>query len=148
MAKVQPDMTFNEWRKKFVDAGKDGLTSDVKESIIKASERTSFVIGKSIGAKAKIYDVIDKRTGIIYQLVEGTRISNSKVFAGYKGVKPLREETLDGLVKEFGGTAAKWQHVKGIGVLNVDGEEVRAEIHWFQEESVGKVKFKVKEWLD
>ena len=34
-----------------------------------------------------------------------------------------------------------------VGILNVDGEEIRAEAHWFQEESVGKVKFRVKEWI-
>jgi hypothetical protein len=41
----------------------------------------------------------------------------------------------------------KWQHAKGIGVIDCDGEEIKAEVHWFQEESVGKVKFKVKRWL-
>jgi len=29
-----------------------------------------------------------------------------------------------------------------------DREHIRAEVHWFQEQSVGKVKFVVKEWLD
>ena len=28
------------------------------------------------------------------------------------------------------------------------GEEIPAEVHWFQEESLGKVKFKVKRWLN
>lgn len=37
---------------------------------------------------------------------------------------------------------------KGVGIINDDGEEVKAEVHWFQEESIGKVKIKVKEWLD
>lgn len=96
---------------------------------------------------AKNYDVIDKQTGIIYRFVEGTRVKNPTVFVGYKGVKPLTPEVIEGLVAEFGGSRDKWQHAKGIGVLDVDGEEIEAEIHWFQEETVGKVKFKVKEWI-
>ena len=34
------------------------------------------------------------------------------------------------------------------GVIDFDGEERKAEVHWFQEETVGKVKFKVKRWID
>lgn len=106
------------------------------------------VIGKSLGAKAKNYDVLDPSTGEILNFVEGTKIQNSEVFAGYKTKNPLREEVKQGLTDEYGGQPYKWQHCKGNGVLDVDGEETRAEVHWFQEESVGKVKFKVKEWID
>lgn len=105
-------------------------------------------IGRSIGAKAKNYNVVDKADGSVYNFVEGTRIRNAEVFAGYKGVKPLYTETVEGLVQQYGGAPEKWQHCKGIGALDVDGEEVHAEVHWFQEESVGKIKFKVKRWLD
>lgn len=122
------------------------LEKSAKSGIIKKDEPTFFA-GKSLGAMAKNYDVIDKQTGIIYRFVEGTRVKNPTVFAGYKGVKPLTPEVIEGLVAEFGGSRDKWQHVKGIGVLDVDGEEIEAEIHWFQEETVGKVKFKVKEWI-
>lgn len=48
------------------------------------------------------------------------------------------------MVSEFGGFFDKWQHAKGIGNLDVHGEEIKAEVHWFQEETVGMVKFKVK----
>ena len=113
-----------------------------------APEQIEFMIGRSIGAKAKNYDIIDKIDGSVYNFIEGTRILNAKVFAGYKGAKPLYQETVDGLVEQYGGKPEKWQHCKGIGTLNVENEEVRAEVHWFQEESVGKVKFKVKRWLD
>ena len=30
----------------------------------------------------------------------------------------------------------------------VDGKDMEAEVHWFQEPSVGKHRFKVKKWLD
>lgn len=108
------------------------------------------VIHKSVGAKYKNYKVVDKTTGVEYEFVPGTRIQNAEVFAG-KGTKhPLHEGVAEGLTSEFGGTPSKWQHAKGFGVLEDPdtGEEWGAEVHWFQEETVGKVKFKVKEWLD
>lgn len=146
--KVPADTTYDEWRRRFVSDGKSVLTAATKNGTITSTDDNSFAIGRSVGAKAKNYDVMDKQTGLVYRFVEGTRIVNPTVFAGYKGVKPLKEETVEGLVKEFGGSADKWQHAKGVGTLDVDGEEIRAEVHWFQEETVGKVKFKVKEWLD
>lgn len=103
-------------------------------------------IGRSIGAKAKNYVVVDKSTGEEYYFVEGTRTQNSQVFAGKGGVKPLHEEVAQGLAAEFGGKPEDWQHCKGKGWLDVDGESVKAEVHWFQNGSE-KVKFKVKRWL-
>ena len=103
-------------------------------------------IGRSIGAKAKNYVVVDKSTGEEYYFVEGTRTQNAQVFAGKGGVKPLREEVMQGLAAEFGGKPEDWQHCKGKGWLNVNGESVKAEVHWFQNGSE-KVKFKVKRWL-
>lgn len=105
-------------------------------------------IGKSVGAKALNYEILDPLTGEYFKLVEGSRIRNAEVFAG-KGVKKaLKQEVAEGLSREFGGTPSKWQHAKGIGTLEYHGEELNAEIHWFQEETVGKVKFKVKEWVE
>lgn len=108
----------------------------------------NFKILKSVGAKALNYDIEDKSTGVVYHFVEGKTINSAKTFAGYGGVKPLKEETLDGLCAEYGGDRKKWAHRKGIAYLDIDGEEVKAEVHWFQEESVGKVKFKVKRYID
>ena len=62
--------------------------------------------------------------------------------------KPLHEGVAEGLAEQCGGTPEKWQHCKGDGIIDWYGEERPAEVHWFQEETVGKVKFKVKEWLD
>ena len=103
-------------------------------------------IGRSVGAKAKNYIVVDKSTGEEYYFIEGTRLQNSQVFAGKGGVKPLKEEVAQGLAAEFGGKPENWQHCKAKGWLDVNGEEVKAEVHWFQNGSQ-KVKFKVKEWL-
>ena len=85
-----------------------------------------------------------------YEFAAGSRIQNSEVFAG-KGTKhPLHEGVAEGLTEQYDGKTSEWQHAKGYGTL-IDpdtGEELSAEVHWFQEKSVGKVKFKVKEWLD
>lgn len=104
-------------------------------------------IGRSVGAKAKNYKVYDPETGDQFEFAEGTKIEKIKVFAGKGGVKPLREEVREGLAEKYGGEPENWQHAKGIGVLNYYGEEVKAEVHWFQESTAGKHRFKVKEWL-
>lgn len=54
-----------------------------------------------------------------FRHVEGTCVQRVKVFAGY-----------------------------GEGVVNDDGEDVCAEVHWFQEESLGQGKHMIKKWLE
>lgn len=105
-----------------------------------------FKIYRGVGSKAKNYVVVDKSTGEEYYFVEGTRTQNAQVFAGKGGVNPLREEVAQGLSDEFGGKPEDWQHCKAKGWLDVDGEAVKAEVHWFQNGSE-KVKFKVKRWF-
>lgn len=112
-------------------------------------------IKKSVGAVVNKketnwdqYDIIDPKSRMKYHLMPGTRIRNPKTFAGKGGVKKLQPETLVGLVEEFGGSFQNWQHRKGLGTIDYQGEPREAEIHWFQEESVGRHKFRVKEWLD
>lgn len=95
-------------------------------------------IERSVGAKSKNYIVIDKSTGEEYHFAEGTRTQNSQVFAGKGAVKPLRDEVAQGLANEFGGNSKDWQHCKAIGWIDVHGESVKAEIHWFQNGSILK----------
>ena len=85
----------------------------------------------------------------IFHLVEGTSIRNPKVFAGKDGAKPLKESVRNGLEEQYPGSKAEdWQHSKGYGDVDYHGEERSALIHWFQEEHVGKHKFRIKEWID
>ncbi|MBO4915012.1 MAG: hypothetical protein J5449_07380, partial [Oscillospiraceae bacterium] len=148
IAEQMKPLTLDETGEPIIDPLGTTEVSAKKSVPAELLQQKPIYIGKSVGARAKNYLVIDKETGIAYHLVEGTHIENPTVFAGYKGAKPLNPDTKHGLVSEFGGDAEKWQHAKGIGVLDVGGEDVRAEIHWFQEENVGKVKFKVKRWLE
>lgn len=105
-------------------------------------------IGRSVGAKAMNYDVYDFDTGNFFNFVEGTRIQNAEVFAGKGTSSPLKEEVAEGLSEQIGGKPENWEHCKGNGILDYYGKERKAEVHWFQEESVEKHKFNVKVWLD
>lgn len=105
-------------------------------------------IGKSVGAKALNYNVYDPDTGDFFHFVEGSRIINCHVFAGKGTSRPLKEEVALGLSEQIGGEPKNWQHAKGRGVLDYYGEEREAEVHWFQESSVGRHKFKVKRWIE
>ena len=49
------------------------------------------VIGRSLGAKAANYEIKDSN-GKIYRYMEGTKVQDSQVFAGYGTRHPLREE--------------------------------------------------------
>ena len=105
------------------------------------------VIRRSLGARAANYDIRDA-SGQIYHYMEGTRVQNSEVFAGYGTRNPLREEVKEGLSKQYGGDPEKWQHAKGFGVIDDNGEGVKAEIHWFQQKATGQVGHKIKRWLE
>ena len=124
---------------------KSSLDNAGKSSTIKLKDT---LIHKSVGAKSRNYDVKDFDTGDTFHFAEGTKIQNSEVFAG-KGTKnPLHDGVVEGLSEQYGGNPENWKHCKGYGILDYYGEYRKAEVHWFQEESVGKVKFKVKEWKD
>lgn len=119
------------------------LTKGGKPAIIKLPD---IEIGRSVGAKAKNYDIVDPQTGEIFHLVEGSRITNAQVFAGKGTHSPLHEGVAEGLTEQYGGSVNEWRHAKGHGILDYYGDEIGAEIHWFEEPTVGRVKFKVKRW--
>lgn len=94
------------------------------------------------------YNIIDPETGSVHHLIKGSKLQDRETFAGKGGTKPLRKAVKDGLAKEYGGNPDDWKHCKAKGVVDKNGEEVKAEIHWFQEDKAGKHKFKIKEWLE
>ncbi len=91
---------------------------------------------------------MDLQTGEFFNFLEGIRIEKVVVFAGKGKKTPLDYVVAQGLAEKIVGTAENWQHAKGIGIIDYYGEERKAEVHWFQEESVGKYKFKIKRWLE
>lgn len=136
---------INKMRRVNYAANKERINAQ-KRAAYAARKLNDIEIGRSIGAKVKNYVVVDKSTGEEYYFIVGTRLQNAQVFAGKGGVKPLREEVAQGLAAEFGGKPEDWQHCKAQGWLDANGEQIKAEVHWFQNGSE-KVKFKVKEWL-
>lgn len=105
-------------------------------------------IPRSLGAKTLNYDIL-LPDGEYTQLTEGTRITNVAIIAG-KGRERQIDE-IDNLLARYGGTAQEWTKRKGIGYVDYDGESYKAELHWYEEPSVGRVKFKIKtkngEWF-
>lgn len=131
---VSKDMTYKEWERKFLPKA---LTTLPQRDII---------IGRSVGAKARNYEVMDLDTGEMFHFAEGTKIQDVEVFAG-KGVKsPFRKA--EKYADRYGGKPADWQHAKGFGVLATPEGDREAEVHWVQCSGVGKFEFFVKEWLD
>ena len=105
-----------------------------------------IIIGRSVGARAHNYDIMDLVTGEHFTLVEGSRLQNVEVFAGKGSNKPYRNAYK--YAEKFGGEPSDWQHVKGNGYVDYYGEERQAELHWSQCEGYGKHDFFVKRWLD
>jgi hypothetical protein len=100
-----------------------------------------IVIGRSLGAQAFNYD-IETPDGDILHLAEGTRITNVQVIAG-KG-RDRQIDMVDVLIEKYGGDSNEWQKVKGFGYVDFYGESYKAELHWYQEPTVGKVDWKIK----
>lgn len=121
---------------------------DVAGRTRSALSKREISIGRSVGAKAANYDIVEPDTGEVFRFAEGTRIRDAHAFAG-KGTKhPLHEGVAEGLSEQLGGKPENWRHMKGHGTIDYHGEERPAEVHWFEEETVGRVKFKIKRWED
>lgn len=99
-------------------------------------------IPRSLSAKAKNYDIRMPDGGIAH-LQEGTHITNKQVFAGAGTKTPIRD--VDRLVRQYGGETHKWSKVKANATLELHAKPIDAEIHWYEEPTVGKVEVKYKE---
>lgn len=109
-------------------------------------ELPSIQIGRSLGAKAANYKIMDLVTGEMFELSEGSIIQNIKVFAG-KGSK-IEYRKAYKYAEMYGGKVEDWQHVKGDALIAaIDGDRP-AEVHWSQCEGIGRFDFFVKRWKD
>lgn len=103
-------------------------------------------IHKSVGAKAKNYEILNPITGLKVNLVEGSRITQPKnhVIAG-KG-RERQIDCLDWLIDKYGGKQDEWTKEKGFGyVYDEYGESRMVELHWYQNPETGKVEMKMKQ---
>ena len=106
--------------------------------IIKSED---IIIYRSVGAKAKNYDIELPNKDIVH-LTEGTRITHIETIAGKGRMRQIDE--ISELVSRWGGSEFEWQKKKGIGYVDYDGESFCAELHWYEEPTAGKHKWKVK----
>lgn len=68
-------------------------------------------------------------------------VTNIETIAEGAGIRDLAM-----LRKRYG--LGKWRKKKGIAAVRLpDGTTAMAEIHWYEAHGIGKVKFKIKEWL-
>ena len=104
------------------------------------------IIGRSLGAKAKNYDILDLQTGDMYHLSEGSRLQDIQVFAG-KGTRIAFRDAAK-YAQRYGGNVEDWQHVKGQGLVDTPEGDRPAELHWVQCDGLGKQEMFVKRWLD
>ena len=130
---------------------KHGVRNGPPYPLTQEAKERAYGDSTSNNSKKKLtkdYRIHDPSTGDVYHMVEGTKLRNQQTFAG-KGTKyPLKEEVAEGLAEQIGGKPENWKHRKGNATIDDHGEEREAEVHWFEEESVGKHKFKIKEWKD
>lgn len=141
---VPANMKYSEWAKKTIK--NPGVSNENAKSPFTKTKESDIIIGRSVGAKALNYDVMDLNTGEIFHFVEGSKIQNVKVFAG-KGTRVTFRKA-EKFAARYGGAPKDWQHVKGFGVLATDEGDRDAEVHWVQCADIGKFEFFVKEWLD
>jgi hypothetical protein len=50
------------------------------------------------------------------------------------------------MAKEYGGDENDWFHATGDGFVDVNGQSMKAEIHWFECDGVGAVIRYIKVW--
>ena len=115
----------------------------IDEDVIRLPDE---VIPRSVGAWWKNYE-IKLPNGKIAKFAEGSRLQNIEVFAG-KGCKRKIDEE-DRLSFQYGYPKGSWMKVKAIGILvDEDGEERKAEVHWYEAMEGEKEEVKFKKWIN
>ena len=141
--KRQAEARAAEWKNSLTSGDESGILQSSKVPVRRVGQYEADVqIPFGVGAKAKdILIELPDKTHV--RLTPGTRITNVETIAG-KG-RNRKIDEIDILVERFPGTdEAKWQKKKGIGFVDYQGESYKANIHWYEEPSIGRVKYKVK----
>jgi hypothetical protein len=69
-------------------------------------------------------------------------IEEVELIARGKSIRDIKR-----LRKQFG--RGRWRKLKGVGTVRLfDGRIRTAEIHWYEAHGIGKVKHKIKRYLD
>ena len=138
-------VSYEDWKagKEVNAANKWGTYSgNAQNSVDYSLENGIINIGRSLGAKAKNYDVKLPSREIVH-LTEGTSVTHVNIIAG-KG-RNRKIDIVNVLLDRYPGTKeSEWVKAKGVGYIDYDGESYKAELHWYEEPSVGRVEWKVK----
>ena len=121
--------------------GEKGLTNGGKSDSLQPSTK---VIGKNGGTlKAEDMPEIIGQNGEKLIAEKGTQVTKIYTFAGKNGKSELRKEPK---LLKIGGKKGEWQHTTGDVKISINGQIKVAEVHWFQEPSVGMIDARVKRW--
>ena len=139
------DLSYEDWKdgKEVNFKNKWGTYSGNVQNSVDYSPKNGIIsIGRSLGAKAKNYDVKLPNREIVH-LTEGTSVTHVNIIAG-KG-RNRKIDIVNVLLDRYPGTQeSEWVKAKGVGYIDYDGESYKAELHWYEELSVGRVEWKVK----
>jgi hypothetical protein len=74
-----------------------------------------------------------------------------EIIGPMEGIEPIAVGTsirdIARLRKRYG--TARWRKLKGTAIVRLrSGAVRRAEVHWYEAHGIGKVKFKIKHFLD
>ncbi len=132
--------------KKWTDAEERDKINKRKSNGLLADSRRRYepdvYIPKGVGAKQKNI-LVRLPNGQRVVLTPGSRITKVQTIAGLGRNRKI--DMVDILTAKYPGTdALKWQKKKGIGYVDFDGESYKAELHWYEEPTVGRVEFKIK----
>lgn len=126
-----------------VDRGKIAVRK--KLNLLSNQQRSyepDIQLGKSVGAKSKAV-CVKLPNGEQVSLIPGTRVTHVQTIAG-KG-RDRQIDIVDVLTSQYPESKAElWQKKKGLGHVDYHGEDYLAELHWYEEPTAGRVKWKVK----
>ncbi len=105
--------------------------------------RGDVQVGRSVGAAA-MRDQVRLPDGTISRITKGTRITGVKVIAGAGARRKI--DCVDRLVEKHGGKREGWSKRRGTGYVDDLGMSRGCELHWYEEETVGRVDMKVKRY--
>lgn len=112
----------------------------------RALRSSGIRIGRSLGAAAKPVRVL-MRDGTFTTLVEGSRVVGATTTHGRGTSKPIKRSVLNHLCTKYGGTPSGWMKRAGNGEVYLGGQPVRAHLHWYEHEGVGREDWKLKKVL-
>lgn len=117
------------------------ITKDSKGKLV-----THFNHDEDIMQVTRQIKEVGSSDGNFYKVCRGI-IEHLTVFASAKVGRGVDVEQK--LIGQVGGSAGSWKHVKGIGtVVDKEGNQRKADLHWFESPECGQVRWKIKQFAE